>query len=66
VVEFVTPFREKTLAYLDDPAELDAILAAGAERARAVTEPTLRRVYDRLGFVPAAGSLSGPVTESGR
>jgi tryptophanyl-tRNA synthetase len=57
VVEFVTPFREKTLGYLDDPAQLDAILAAGAERARAVTEPTLTKVYDRLGFVPgpAAG-----------
>ncbi|HVK19907.1 MAG TPA: tryptophan--tRNA ligase, partial [Actinokineospora sp.] len=46
VVEFVTPFREKTLGYLDDTAQLDAILAAGAERARAVTEPTLQRVYD--------------------
>jgi tryptophanyl-tRNA synthetase len=57
VVEFVTPFREKTLTYLDDKAQLDAILAAGAERARAVTEPTLARVYDRLGFVqgPALG-----------
>ena len=54
VVEFVTPFREKTLAYLDDPAQLDAILAAGAERARAVTAPTLARVFDRLGFVPAS------------
>jgi len=52
VVEFVTPFREKTLAYLDDKAQLDAILAAGAERARAVTERTLTRVYDKLGFVP--------------
>jgi tryptophanyl-tRNA synthetase len=52
VVEFVTPFREKTLELLDDPAQLDAILAAGGERARAVTEPTLKRVYDRLGFVP--------------
>jgi tryptophanyl-tRNA synthetase len=54
VVEFVTPFREKTLQYLDDPAQLDAILAGGAERARAVTVPTLATVYDRLGFVSAA------------
>ncbi|HEY3002864.1 MAG TPA: tryptophan--tRNA ligase, partial [Kribbellaceae bacterium] len=54
VVEFVTPFRDKTLAYLDDPAQLEAILAAGAERARAVTAPTLARVFDRLGFVPAS------------
>ena len=53
VVEFVTPFRERTLGYLADPAQLDAILAAGAERARAVTVPTLELVYDRLGFVPA-------------
>ena len=53
VVEFVTPFREKTMTYLDDKAQLDAILAAGAERARAVTEPTLAKVYDRLGFVRA-------------
>ncbi|MEU0093701.1 tryptophan--tRNA ligase [Kribbella sp. NPDC006257] len=56
VVEFVTPFREKTLAFLDDPAQLDAILATGAERARAVTAPTLERVYDRLGFIPFTGS----------
>jgi len=60
VVEFVTPFREKTLGYLEDKAQLDAILAAGAERARAVTEPTLERVYDRLGFVP------GPPQGTGR
>jgi len=56
VVEFITPFREKTLAFLDDPAQLDAILATGAERARAVTAPTLERVYDRLGFIPFTGS----------
>jgi tryptophanyl-tRNA synthetase len=60
VVEFVTPFREKTHLYLDDKAQLDAILAQGAERARAVTEPTLAQVYDRLGFVP------GPPAGSGR
>jgi tryptophanyl-tRNA synthetase len=65
VVEFVTPFREKTLGYLDDKAQLDAILAAGAERARAVTEPTLQQVYDRLGFVPAP-PMFGPALGSGR
>jgi tryptophanyl-tRNA synthetase len=53
VVEFVTPFRERTLGYLGDPAQLDAILADGAERARAVTVPTLELAYDRLGFVSA-------------
>ncbi|WP_414690979.1 tryptophan--tRNA ligase [Nocardioides sp.] len=51
VVEFVTPFRDRTLALLDDRAELDRILAAGAEKARAVAARTLVDVYDRVGFV---------------
>ncbi|MGA5005781.1 tryptophan--tRNA ligase [Streptomyces koyangensis] len=53
MVEFVTPFRERTQAYLDDPETLDAILAAGAEKARAVAAETLAQTYDRLGLVPA-------------
>ncbi len=51
VVEFVTPFRDRTLELLDDPQQLDAILADGAARAGAVAEATLRDVYDRVGFV---------------
>jgi tryptophanyl-tRNA synthetase len=53
VVEFVTPFRERTLALLDDRETLDAVLARGADRARAVAAETLAAVYDRVGFVPA-------------
>jgi tryptophanyl-tRNA synthetase len=53
VVEFVTPFRERTHAFLDDVAGLDAILAQGAEKARAVAAETLADVYSRVGFVPA-------------
>ncbi|MFJ4945836.1 tryptophan--tRNA ligase [Streptomyces albidoflavus] len=53
MVDFVTPFRERTQAYLDDPETLDAILAAGAEKARAVAAETLAHTYDRLGLVPA-------------
>src|SRR5262245_42011683 len=51
VVEFVTPFRDRTFELLGDPAELDAILRAGAEKAGAVAERTLADVYDRVGFV---------------
>src|SRR5690606_15955227 len=51
VVDFVTPFRDRTLELLDDKAALDAILASGAERAAAVAERTLADVYDRVGFV---------------
>ncbi|MEU3598284.1 tryptophan--tRNA ligase [Streptomyces sp. NPDC006798] len=53
VVGFVTPFRERTQAYLDDPETLDSILAKGAEKARAVAAETLATAYDRVGFLPA-------------
>jgi tryptophanyl-tRNA synthetase len=52
VVEFVTPFRDRTLELLEDRAELDAVLRRGAEKANAVAERTLADVYDRVGFVP--------------
>ena len=52
VVEFVTPIKARVDELLGDPAELDRVLAAGAERAREVSEATLRRVYDRVGFLP--------------
>ncbi|WP_244330070.1 tryptophan--tRNA ligase [Streptomyces platensis] len=53
MVDFVTPFRDRTQEYLDDPETLDAILAKGAEKARAVAAETLATTYDRLGFLPA-------------
>nr|BFD83096.1 tryptophan--tRNA ligase [Streptomyces sp. Xyl84] len=53
MVEFVTPFREQTQQYLDDPETLDSILAKGAEKARAVAAETLSQAYDRVGFLPA-------------
>ncbi|HKE70605.1 MAG TPA: tryptophan--tRNA ligase [Nocardioidaceae bacterium] len=54
VVEFVTPFRNRTFELLDDRSELDKILASGAERANAVASETLATVYDRVGFVRGA------------
>jgi tryptophanyl-tRNA synthetase len=51
VVEFVRPIQQRTNAYLDDPAQLDKLLAIGAEKARAVAAPTLKTVYDRIGFL---------------
>ncbi|MEU5280636.1 tryptophan--tRNA ligase [Streptomyces asoensis] len=53
VVGFVTPFRDRTQQYLDDPETLDSILAKGAEKARAVAAETLSRTYERVGFLPA-------------
>jgi tryptophanyl-tRNA synthetase len=55
VVDFVTPFRDRTLELLDDTPRLDAILQQGAEKAGAVARRTLADVYERVGFVaPAA------------
>ncbi|MEU1604858.1 tryptophan--tRNA ligase [Micromonospora matsumotoense] len=51
VREFVTPIQERTRSYLDDPAQLDKLLAVGAEKAREVTVPTLRTAYERVGFL---------------
>jgi tryptophanyl-tRNA synthetase len=52
VIAYVTPIRARVDELLDDPTELQAILAKGADRAREVAEKTLGRVYDRLGFLP--------------
>ncbi|OBH16118.1 tryptophan--tRNA ligase [Mycolicibacter terrae] len=52
VAEFVTPIKARVDDLLADPGELQAVLAAGAERARAVATATLERVYDRVGFLP--------------
>lgn len=57
VVAFVGPFQERTRALLDDPGQLDKVLAVGAEKARAVAGATLHDTYDRLGFLPR-GALS--------
>ncbi|MFT4283879.1 MAG: tryptophan--tRNA ligase [Protaetiibacter sp.] len=51
VAEF-GPVRERALELLADPAELDRMLAANADRADAIAEATLARVYDRVGFLP--------------
>lgn len=53
VAEFA-PVRERALALLDDPAELDRLLAANADRAAAVADRTLADVYDRVGLLRRA------------
>src|SRR5665213_1832314 len=47
-----TPVQEKVRHYLDDTQALDAILAAGAERARGVAVTTMELVRERVGFLP--------------
>lgn len=51
VVEHLTPIRERANELLNDKAQLDALLAVGAQKANEIAEQTLAKVYDRLGFV---------------
>ncbi|WP_400994129.1 tryptophan--tRNA ligase [Agromyces sp. GXQ0307] len=54
VVERVAPIRERTLELMQDPAELDRLLAIGAGKASERAERTLATVYDRVGFLRRA------------
>ena len=54
VIAFAEPFAKRTAMLLDDPAELDRVLAAGATRAREVAEVTVRAAFDRVGFLMEA------------
>ncbi|TFB59246.1 tryptophan--tRNA ligase [Cryobacterium sp. TMT1-19] len=46
------PIRARVLELLDDPAELDRLLALNADRAATVANETLARAYDRVGLLP--------------
>jgi tryptophanyl-tRNA synthetase len=54
VAAFAEPFAKRTAELLADRAELDRILARGAERANAVAAETVRTAYERVGFLPPA------------
>ena len=45
------PVRARALELLDDPAELDRVLAANADRAAEVAGRTLADVYDKVGLL---------------
>ncbi len=51
VIEGLRPIRERYSELIADHAELDRILAIGAEQARAVAEPKIREVMEKVGFV---------------
>ena len=51
VVDRFAPIRARTLELLEDPAELDRLLAIGADQASERAERMLRTAYDRVGFI---------------
>jgi tryptophanyl-tRNA synthetase len=50
-IEVLSPIREEYLRLVSDPAELSRILGAGADKARAVADPKLAQVKEKVGFV---------------
>jgi tryptophanyl-tRNA synthetase len=53
VVDALAPVRERTEKMLADEAELDRLLADGADRAREVATSTMALVRERVGFLAA-------------
>jgi tryptophanyl-tRNA synthetase len=53
VVDLLAPVHESYAALRPDEGALEAILAAGAEKARAIAAPTLVEVRDRMGIGPS-------------
>ena len=53
VVAAIEPIRNRAEELLSDPAELDRLLARGADKANELAEQTLAAVYERIGFVTA-------------
>jgi len=50
VVEYLAPVRERYEGLRPDEAELDRVLALGAEKARAMAAPVVADVRERMGF----------------
>ncbi len=50
------PMRERAAALAADPGRVDAILRAGAARARAMARATLREVHETMGFLSPEGT----------
>ena len=50
-VEKLAPISTEMKRYMDDPAEIDRILADGAARARAIANPILQQTYDHVGLL---------------
>ena len=66
VVELLAPIQEHYRELRADDRELQRLLAIGAEKARNASEPTLRAMYERMGFVmPASGRFFGAARPKG-
>jgi tryptophanyl-tRNA synthetase len=52
-VSVLGPIGGEMKRLLDNPGEVDAVLKAGAEKARAISEPILKKIENAVGFLSA-------------
>jgi len=52
VIAVIEPIRQRATELLENPDELDSLLASGSARANELAEATLASVYDKIGFIP--------------
>lgn len=52
-VDKLAPISGEMARLMDDPAEIDRLLARGAEQAREITAPILKKTYEIMGLVGA-------------
>jgi len=58
----VAPMREKYETLIANPAELDRILLAGADKARRLATPFIRELRHAVGLRPLAAAAQGKAT----
>ena len=58
VIEAIAPIRQRYRELMADPAELDRLMAIGAEHARSVAEPKVAEMKEKMGFIVPADLLT--------
>ena len=58
-IEALIPIRDEYQRLIGDPAELNRILAAGAEKARRVADPKLAEIKRKVGLIIETGGFNG-------
>lgn len=51
VIAEVAPIRQRHKELMDDPAELDRLMAQGAEQAEAVAQPKVNKMKELMGLI---------------
>ncbi len=51
VIEAIAPIRRRYEELMADPAELDRLMAIGAEHARSIAEPKVAEMKEKMGFI---------------